>query len=44
MSSDMDKSRKFIERLEESVRDFYRNVVQNMKSAPLIPPKMQDAE
>lgn len=44
MSSDMDKSRKFIERLEDSVRDFYRNVVQNMKSAPPIPPKMQDAE
>lgn len=44
MSSDMDKSRKFIERLEDSVRDFYRNVVQNMKSAPPIPPKMQETE
>lgn len=42
MSSDMDKSRKFIERLEGSVRDFYRNVVQNMKSAPPIPPRMQE--
>lgn len=42
MSSSMPGSQKFIEVLESGIKDFYRNIVQNIKSAPPIPPKMHN--